>query len=455
MAYKKHDQAVTDLVNGFGGANFADILNRLWMNGLPVDALKGALAQSVNGKVGTNDPSDIVTRLLNSGVATIDQIKAAPNSDVPTNAGFQWPFHPESKDAKGVVVPMQVAAPKDQINTLSGVTTAPVAPVPVTAPPAPPGTKPTPPPQVTNITNVTQTPTDKTLPEKTPVTPQEVTDYEAKHYPDMMWAKAVPDLADLLDKAAKGKWDPSKFTAELHATDWWKTNSSTMRKFTQDMASDPETMKKQIGTNATVVQAYASTMGVNIDDATAQQMGSDWIKFGWDDKAMHSQVLGHASSTDQLGTLGAQETTIHGMGKDWLSPVSNDEAFTWAKKIATGDMTMDNVTQALRSRAKGAFPTIADYIDNGGTPASYFHNHVTNAAQLLEVDPSTIDLTDPKYNQIVSFTDPTTGKARPMTLSESDRFIKSKDEYWTTENSQKEVDHLVSNIGSIMGREAV
>lgn len=465
-AVKRTDKQVTDLVKGFGGANFADILNRLWISGVRTEDLQRALATTSNG---TNEPSDIVTRLLNSGVATVDQLKAAPATQVPANPAFQWPFHPENK-VNGVVTAVTVNPPNDQLKAL-GVSTfmgnegaAPsgglrgypdegpkgqAAKAAVT----PPVTTPTPAPNTNPMANVTSTGAD-TKKEKAPVSEAEVTAYEKEHYTDLTWIKSIPSLNELITKASKEQWSPGKFLGELHSTDWWQHTGDSIRKWTEQQA-DPETFKKNVQSNANIAKTYASTMGVTLDEETATQMGSDFIKFGWTDQDLHQAILGHGDATNQTGTLGASSTQVKNTAKQFLSTMSDQDAFNWAKQIAGGTATMDNVTQALRSQAKASYPTLAEYIDNGGTPSAYFSQHVSNTAKLLEIDPSTIDLTDPKYNQIISYADPVNGKVRPMTVPESDKFIRSKDEYWKTNNANDQVSSMMETMGTVFGKTGI
>lgn len=445
MAYTKHDQQVTDLVNGFGGANFADILNRLWMNGIPVQQLQKALATTSNG---TNDPSDIVTRLLNSGVATIDQIKAAPQSYVPQDPNsVTWPFHPESKTPDGVVIPITYnpppQVPGQTGNQPQSVTNAPPAP-PVTPPVAPP-TKPT----------TTQTVTAPPPPKPTPAPQQSVEQYESQNFGGMEWVHAIPELNTLVQNADKYRWTSEEFVAQLHNTDWWKQTQPSIRDFESLQASDPAQFSQKVSNNASLVKLYAGTQGVQLSDADAQSMGSDMLKFGWNDQQMHAAVMGKATAGSTGGALGAEVDKIKGLGKQFLTNVNDTQAMQWAQDIAAGRYDESTVTQALRSQAKASYPSLSDYIDSGGVPTNYFSNQINAAAQLLEVDPSTIDLTSPKFSQIVSYADPTSGKVRPMTQSETERFVKNTDDYWKTDGAQQQVDSMVSTIGSIFGKSAM
>lgn len=463
MAVTKTSQQVTDLVNGFGGANFADILNRLWMNGIPIADLQKALATTSNG---TNEPADIVARLLNSGVASIDQIRAAPTSYVPPDPqSIAWPFRPESKNAQGVVVPTNTAAAPPHSNefgivnpkepspyiyrgTLNPVAPPPSASIPTGTTPISPGSKT--PGSGTTVTNTTLPPPPKE--EKAPVTDQEIRDYEAQHFGSMLWVNSNPTLSKLMRDAATGKWTPEKFTAELHNTEWWKTTSDTTRAYTQMQAEDPAKFQQQLGTHTNLVKMTASNLGITLSDADAENLANNWMKLGWSDTEAKQAIVGQAKyDPNQAGGLGAYETKAKAFGKQYLVNMSDEEAFSWAQKLATGEVTDANITESLAARAKGAYPSIADFIEKGGVPQNYFNQHLSTAAQLLEVDPSSIDLTDPKYSDIVNHADDK-GNIRPMTVYETSKFIKSKDEYWKTSNSGNEVASLVNTLGQAFGK---
>src|ERR1043165_5859991 len=97
-------QRVNDILPLYGNSNFADILNRLWMNGAPVDKLKNALLDDPGAG---NTPEDVMAALLSQGIVTEQQLREAASSYVPPNAPNQpWPFHPEHTDQQGRVIPV-------------------------------------------------------------------------------------------------------------------------------------------------------------------------------------------------------------------------------------------------------------------------------------------------------------------------------------------------------------
>lgn len=183
-------------------------------------------------------------------------------------------------------------------------------------------------------------------------------------------------------------------------------------------------------------------------------MATDAIRFNWNDLTLKQNLMGKVTyDPNQAGGLGAFQTQAKGIAKGFLLNMTDEEAFDWSRKLFTGEASQESINEAMRIKAKGAYPSIADFIEEGGTPKDYFAQHVNTAAQLLEVDPSNIDLTDPKWAQVVSYADDK-GNIRPMSVAETTSFVKQKDEYWKTSNSANEVAGIVSSLGGFFGRQA-
>lgn len=448
----KHDQSIIDLAATFGGASATDILNRLWMAGVDPNKLKDALAQSTPNGVGTNDATDILTRIINKGIATADQLSAAPGLPVPAIAGSAWPFQPDHKDANGVVIPVHTD-PFTKYANKDGTPIAPVAPVgpvvPATKSPA--VNTPTPAPKQTIIQNITQAAPDAKKPIDTS-TQAGVEEYERQNYGNMLWVNSVPDLKAAIDAAAKAKDSPAAFQARLESTDWWKTHDKDARLW-QTVKADPQTYKDAIKKNGDFIRGMAGSMGINLTEDQITNLADQQGMFNWDPKLLQQNVVNMAQyDPKQGGLIGAEVGKIKALSKSYLLPISDTDAFNYAKQIEMGTLDEGSLTGNFRQMAKSSFPSLADIIDKGGIPAQAMAPQINTAAQLLEVDPSTIDLTDQKYNGIMSFADPVNGKIRPMTMDETSQFVKKKDEYWNTANANNDVASLVTSLGKTFGK---
>ena len=194
-------------------------------------------------------------------------------------------------------------------------------------------------------------------------------------------------------------------------------------------------------------------MGINLTEDQITQLADQTGQFAWDPKLLQQNVVNMAQyDPKQGGLIGAEVGKIKGISKSYFLPISDQDAFNYARQIEAGTLDEGSLNGTFREQAKAAYPGLADYIDKGVTPAQAMAPQINTAAQLLEVDPSTIDLTDQKYSGMLSFADPTSSKIRPMTMDETAQFVKKKDEYWTTNNANNDVASLVTSLGKTFGK---
>lgn len=431
---------VNEILPLYGDSNFADILNRLWMNGANVDQLEKALIQQQG--IG-NTPQDVMSALLEQGIVTEDQLRQGASSYVPPDAVNQpWPFRPENTDQKGIIRPVF----RDPSTKFYPDAPRPQPATPTVTPPSAGGGSPI-------IVQQQAPPPPK--PKKKPTTEAEILQYQKDHFGNMLWVKNDPELAGLLNQAAREEWSPERFKAEFESSNWWHSHSDPVRKFIERQATDGETLNKEIDEKTKGLLATSQSLGLAFSYQDLLPMATDAIRLGWNDLTIKQNLMAKVQyDPDQAGGLGAFQTQAKAWGKNYLINMTDQEAFDWSKKLFTGEATEGTILESLRQRAKGAYPTIADFIENGGTPKDYFSQHIATAAQLLEVDETSIDLTDPKYNQIVSYADDK-GNMRPMTVFETSRFVKQKDEYWKTKNSADEVGSILNSLGTVFGKVAL
>ncbi len=454
----KHDSGVKNLSSGFGDSKFSDILNRLWLTGVDPEKLKLGLATTNNG---TNDNTDIIARLLNNGIS-YDQIKAAQTVNIPQLPGQAWPFtdRQEGKDPQGkpIVVPVHVQPYKaDQPN--GGVTGVPGLPsatpqIPQTqgqGVPIPQANLPTKNPGIGRDVTIKTAPAGDVKKEPDTSTPGGIAQYEKEHFSSMLWINDVPELAGKLTQAAKEKWSPERFQGEIESTDWWKTHSDTARGYFK-LKADPPSFNQAMGLRKDSITAFASQYGITLDEGTVNSLADQALQLGWDSPMLKKQVVNQATfRTDYGGELGQNIGLVKSHGRDFFQTISDQDAFNMAKSMSMGDIDENTVLGNIRQQAKAAWPSLANLIDQGVTPRDAMANQINTAAQLLELDPDQVDPTDPKFSKMISMTDDK-GVARPMTVDETTKMVKSMDDYWKTNNAADEVGKKVTSLAQFMGR---
>jgi len=145
-------------------------------------------------------------------------------------------------------------------------------------------------------------------------------------------------------------------------------------------------------------------------------------------------------SNDYLG--------IANIGKAYFNQVSDDTI----QRTLTGEMTTEDVQRQQREVAKARYGHLSPLIDQGLTLDEISGSFKTAAAQLLEVDPNTIDMSNAQYEVALNFGEE--GKKRVMTNGEWQKLLRTDARYgWDkTENAKREAREWASALRQTFGR---
>lgn len=457
----KRDKRVVELAGQFADHN--DVLNRLWVLGYPVERLQNALARSPEG---TNDTTDIIARLINDGLSP-DTLLAARQQEIRGDQ-YNWPF---TKVGKGVQPPnhMESAAPtpgpapNDRQLGVRGQGGGPAPPPGSAGRPAPPpgggpvggaatggggggggggnrggGAPPPAPPRK--------------------MTPAEIETEVRRRYGGFAWMLDDPGFSDvraILMKAGEEGWDPLTLEANLKDTQFFKTHDASSRKYETMLRTDTTTLNSLIETNRQKMAAIAQAMGVTLDPNRLLEMAQNSVRQNWTTEFQFNSAIAAEAQyrPDYGGQIGSYETAAKGIARDYLYKIDDETAFNFARDIAAGKITEETVTEHFKAQAKGLLgPDYEAQIDAGLKPRDLLSGQINTIANLLEVDAETLDLVnDSRLQGIVQTTDPN-GKRRPKTVSETAEHVKKLDDWWKTQNANKEVGEKASYIGKLFGR---
>jgi hypothetical protein len=138
---------------------------------------------------------------------------------------------------------------------------------------------------------------------------------------------------------------------------------------------------------------------------------------------------------------------------DYMVRVSDEEALQFAKQVASGELDPDSIKAEMGRRAKAQYSYLGHVIDAGGTLKEYFDPHRKTIAQLMEVAPDKIDfLNDPQWSNVINRPpDSNDTTRREMTLSETEAFVRSKEQWSTTQNARSTAANGAAAIAKALG----
>lgn len=269
--------------------------------------------------------------------------------------------------------------------------------------------------------------------------------------------QSVPELQELLRLATQNGWSEAKFNYELQQTSWWKQNSSTARDWDLSSQLDPATAQQQVDNLASRLRNMSLTeFGVQLDETQLQKLARDSLRFGWSEQMVKNAIGLEATRSGQgvgqlaSGFLGQglkQTANAYGL------KLSDDMLNRWTSAIATGQETKERFQQYAVNTAKNLFPAISAQLDTGLTFQDIVDPFRNVAAQILEINPESIDFIDPKFARAISNVDQS-GQQRMMSFSEWGDYLRTERSfgYEYTSDAQQRAFKVGNDLANLFGR---
>ena len=194
------------------------------------------------------------------------------------------------------------------------------------------------------------------------------------------------------------------------------------------------------------------------------QQGIQWTP------GVEKQVeIGYQSgmNDDQVDQLIVKSGTMGKLGGSTMSTVSSLQSFAnaygvgnllntayWDTKstaLFAGDTTTDDIMNDIKNLSASAYPAYAEGIKNNVSLSALASNVTSTVANLLELDPDTVDFQNPLVKRIMGYINPTTGKQEIMPQWMVDKTVKSSPDWLYTNNARGTLDSLTTKVFSDMG----
>ena len=251
-----------------------------------------------------------------------------------------------------------------------------------------------------------------------------------------------PELKKLFALAVKQTWTSDMFTAKLRGTTWWKTHDQNERNYLVSVASDPATARQNMQQALTTIRQQAAQMGLDINNAAiaAKLQGLAYNQLAKGESNNQIQYeLGSYLNVDPnhlLGDAGTQFDQLH----QYAYSMGVNQGTSWyqdaVRKIEQGTGTLEDYKSQINKAAKAAYPQFSTQIDGGQTIKDLASPYLSSMAQILEINPGTINLTDPTIKNALGYKDPTTGKVGSQPLWSFEQTLRNDPRWGKTQNAQ-------------------
>jgi hypothetical protein len=282
------------------------------------------------------------------------------------------------------------------------------------------------------------------------------------------WASYLnhPDIGSIIKEAAAEGWDPTLLEATLQQTEWWQTTSAAKRTWDAAVGQDPATAQAQVDARMAEITNLSQEMGLDlgaIERAGAGNMvmhlATQSLMYGWStaqlQDAIGAEVLRDPILGQQVreGTVGQE---IRAAASDYGVPLSDGVLDERARQIAAGTSTMDDYKTYLIKQAKATYGELDGALDRGETVRQVADPYLQIASQMLGLDPSQLQLNDPKWMAALAYKDPATGKSRTLNFDEWQQRIRSDATYGygKTDMAKDKAREFAMMLGQELGKVA-
>lgn len=265
-----------------------------------------------------------------------------------------------------------------------------------------------------------------------------------------------PTIGPILINAATHGWSQQQLQIAIGQTDWWKTTTDMQRQYDLLTRTDPASAALAVNKTKAQLAQIAAKEGITIADAALTKMAADFTRNGTSDPNLFTAgVLSHGTyNPTQGGQLGWQSSNVKALAAQYMVPLSDAQAATFAQQIETGQATQDGIIEYLKQAAQSRYPWMKDALNAGQSTTQIIDPYRQQTAQLLEVGPSQINMLDPKYSAIIDHVDAGSPNHRMMTLSEAAQYIKSTPDWGNTKQAKASVADLGETLLKTFGKVA-
>lgn len=256
-------------------------------------------------------------------------------------------------------------------------------------------------------------------------------------YPHLAWALNDPSLAPII--AQMDTMTPQAFQAALYRSAFYLNHGEAIRQWEALKGADPSTANQRIWSQTSHVMDIAGPMGHDVFAG-----GGSWLwgvaeaslRFGWTDEQIRDHLVAQIgvdwSGQDRPGLIYGLKEQVQQTARQYGVAMSEQSAWDWGRRILAGDMSIEALVPQLQQDAKNLYAgnrTIVTAIESGRTLADLANPYFEIAARELGVNPATMDLLDPKWAKALHQLDPKSGEARPLTMEEWTRLLRTDSNY--------------------------
>jgi len=259
-----------------------------------------------------------------------------------------------------------------------------------------------------------------------------------------------PTLEKAWQAYLAGKMD--EFQTLVLASDFYRSNNAIARQRKTAQTNQPGVYAKDLDAYKISAKKRLIQNGVQWTPGVEKQ-----VELGYQNGMTEDQVDQLIVKSGSMGKLGGNTMSTVSSLQSYANAYGVGNLLNssyWDTKstaLFAGDTTADDIMNDIKNLSASAYPAYAEGIKNNVSLSALASNVTSTVANLLEIDPDTVDFNNPLVKRIMGYVNPTTGKQEIMPQWMVDKTVKSTDEWLYTNNARNTIDSLTTKVFSDWG----
>jgi hypothetical protein len=259
-----------------------------------------------------------------------------------------------------------------------------------------------------------------------------------------------PNLEKAWQAYLAGKMD--EFQTLVLASDFYRSNNAVARQRKTAQTNQPGVYAKDLDAYKISAKKRLIQNGVQWTPGVEKQ-----VELGYQNGMTEDQVDQLIVKSGAMGKLGGNTMSTVSSLQSYANAYGVGNLLNssyWDTKstaLFAGETTADDIMNDIKNLSASAYPAYAEGIKNNVSLSALASNVTSTVANLLELDPDTVDFNNPLVKRIMGYINPTTGKQEVMPQWMVDKTVKSTDEWLYTNNARDTIDSLTTKVFSDWG----
>jgi len=257
---------------------------------------------------------------------------------------------------------------------------------------------------------------------------------------------AFPELREVYDLFLKKDYTEARL--KYFASNYYKNITDTGKTRQTLKATAPGQYNQLIDAYRTAQRKRLVGKGVNLDDATFNQLTQEGFDSGLDENQLDVKIL----NSGKLGTIGGTTLGMINTLKTYADDYGVNQLLNkswWEQKstdLFAGKTTDDDIEEEIRNMSASAYAAYAPGIMAGRSLASQTSALKQTYANLYGVDPDTVQYNTKGFMKLLQYVDPKTKQPVPIPIWEAEKVIKSEEDWLFTPTARADFDKVGYNI---------